>query len=140
MRLELHEGIEELKAADADVVLIDPQYAPAVIAKSETTGMVEQIALAAKDENVDLFRRFAVMRDWHEVDHLGFDCFRVAGPVAHERLGLRLLGQASRRGDRGSRDPPDDLGCGAFRALNYFAVECRAGKIVCSAAAAWALL
>ena len=73
--VELHEGIEELKAAGADVVLIDPQYAPAVIAKSETPGMVEQIALAAKDENVDLFHRFAVMRDWHEVGHLGFDVF-----------------------------------------------------------------
>ena len=73
--VELHEGIEELKAADADVVLIDLQYAPAVIAKSETPGMVEQIALAAKDENVDLFHRFAVMRDWHEVGHLGFDVF-----------------------------------------------------------------
>ncbi len=72
---ELHEGIEELKAADADVVLIDPQYSPAVIAKSETDGMVEQIAVAAKVENVDLFRRFAVMRNWYEVDHLGFDVF-----------------------------------------------------------------
>jgi acyl-CoA thioesterase-1 len=72
---QLHEGIKELKAADTDVVLIDPQYSPAVIAKSETDGMVEQIALAAKVENVDLFRRFAVMRNWYEVDHLGFDVF-----------------------------------------------------------------
>ena len=67
---QLHEGIDELKAADADVVLIDPQFAPEVIAKSETPDMVEQIALAAKEENVDLFRRFAVMRNWHEVQHL----------------------------------------------------------------------
>jgi acyl-CoA thioesterase-1 len=72
---ELHEGIEELKAADADVVLIDPQYSPAVIAKSETDGMVDQIAVEAKMENVDLFRRFAVMRNWYEVDHIGFDVF-----------------------------------------------------------------
>jgi len=71
----LHQGIEELKAAGADVVLIDPQYAPEVIAKSETPGMVDQIAIAAKEENVDLFRRFAVMRDWYEVQHLGFDTF-----------------------------------------------------------------
>ena len=71
----LHEGIEELKATGADVVLIDPQFSPAVIAKSETRGMVDQIALAAKDENIDLFRRFAVMRDWYEVQHLPFDTF-----------------------------------------------------------------
>jgi lysophospholipase L1-like esterase len=73
--VELREGIEELKAAGADVVLIDPQFAPAVIGKSETPGMVEQIAVTAKDENVDLFRRFAVMRDWYQEQHLGFDVF-----------------------------------------------------------------
>lgn len=72
---ELHKGIEQLKAADTDVVLIDPQYSPAVIAKSETDGMVDQIALEAKVENVDLFRRFAVMRNWYEIDHIGFDVF-----------------------------------------------------------------
>jgi acyl-CoA thioesterase-1 len=72
---QLREGIEELKAADADVVLIDPQFAPAVNAKSETADMVEQIALAAKAENVDLFRRFAVMRNWYEVQHLPFAAF-----------------------------------------------------------------
>jgi acyl-CoA thioesterase I len=73
--VELREGIEELKNSGTDVVLIDPQFAPAVLAKSETPGMVEQIALAAKEENVDLFRRFAVMRDWHDVQHLSFDTF-----------------------------------------------------------------
>jgi lysophospholipase L1-like esterase len=37
--------------------------------------MVDQIAVAAKDENVDLFRRFAVMRNWHEVQHDPFGVF-----------------------------------------------------------------
>ncbi len=85
--VELHKGIEELKATDADVVLIDPQYAPKVLAKSETSGMVEQIALAAKEENVDLFRRFEVMRNWHEVQHLGFDIF-----VSPDRLHMNDWG------------------------------------------------
>ena len=87
--MELHKGIEELKATDADVVLIDPQYAPKVLAKSETPGMVEQIALAAKEENVDLFRRFEVMRNWHEVQHLGFDVF-----VSPDRLHMNDWGYA----------------------------------------------
>jgi hypothetical protein len=78
----LRQGIEALKAANADVVLIDPQFVPAVIAKSETPAMVEQIAVAAKEENVDLFRRFAVMRDWHDVRHIGFDRF-VASDQLH---------------------------------------------------------
>jgi len=71
----LHQGIEALKAANADVVLIDPQFSPAVIAKTETPAMVEQIAVAAKEENIDLFHRFAVMRDWHDAHHIAFDKF-----------------------------------------------------------------
>jgi len=71
----LHEGITQLKAAGADVVLIDMQFAPRVIAKSETRGMEDQIALAAKEEGVDLFRRFALMRNWHEIQHIPFDAF-----------------------------------------------------------------
>jgi len=73
--LELHRGIEQLKQAGFDLVLIDPQYAPKVLAKPEAEGMVEQIALAAKDENVDLFRRFAIMRDWYEKQHYAFGVF-----------------------------------------------------------------
>jgi acyl-CoA thioesterase I len=73
--VELHEGIDELKASGTDLVLIDPQYAPKVLAKPETPGMLDQIALAAKEENIDLFRRFAVMHDWYEVQHLAFDVF-----------------------------------------------------------------
>ena len=86
---ELHQGIEQLKAMGADVVLIDLQYAPAVLAKSETTAMVEQIALTAKEENVDLFHRFAVMRDWHETRHLGYDVF-----VAPDELHMNDWGYA----------------------------------------------
>jgi acyl-CoA thioesterase I len=71
----LHGGIEALKAIGADVVLIDMQFAPPVLAKPETQGMEDQIALAAKEENVDLFRRFAIMRNWHEVQHIAFDAF-----------------------------------------------------------------
>ncbi len=73
--VRLHEGIEELKAANVDLVLIDPQFAPAVNAKPEIAEMIEQIALTAKEENVDLFRRFAVMQNWYEVQHLGFADF-----------------------------------------------------------------
>jgi acyl-CoA thioesterase-1 len=71
----LHEGLARLKAIRADVVLIDPQFAPKVIAKGDAEAMVAQIAATAKEENVDLFRRFALMRRWHETQHLPFDVF-----------------------------------------------------------------
>ncbi len=71
----LHAGLAELRAIGADVVLIDPQYAPRVLAKVETRGMVEQITLAAKDENIDIFHRFAIMRSWYQVQHRPFNIF-----------------------------------------------------------------
>jgi acyl-CoA thioesterase I len=71
----LRNGIGELKNSGADVVLIDMQYTPKVIAKAETPGMEDQIAYTAKLENVDLFARFALMRDWYEVEHIPFETF-----------------------------------------------------------------
>jgi acyl-CoA thioesterase I len=71
----LHEGLARLKAIRTDVILVDPQYAPKVIAKPEAEGMVAQIAATAKEQSVDLFRRFALMKRWHQTDHMPFDAF-----------------------------------------------------------------
>ena len=60
----MREGLARLKATGADVVLIDPQYAPKVIAKHDAEGMVDLIATAPRRSNVDLFHRFALMRYW----------------------------------------------------------------------------
>jgi lysophospholipase L1-like esterase len=71
----LRQGIAQLKQAGADVVLMDMQYVPKVLAKSETHGMEGQLAITAKQENIDLFERFAIMRNWYEVRHLPFETF-----------------------------------------------------------------
>jgi acyl-CoA thioesterase I len=71
----LHQGLARLKAIRADVILVDPQFAPKVIAKPEAEGMVAQIAATAKEQNVDLFHRFAMMRRWYQTDHMPFDAF-----------------------------------------------------------------
>jgi lysophospholipase L1-like esterase len=71
----IRDGLNKIRAIGADIVLIDPQFAPKVIAKSEAEHMVELIAETAKVENVDLFRRFDVMKRWHEADHMAFELF-----------------------------------------------------------------
>jgi lysophospholipase L1-like esterase len=71
----LLEGIKRLKAAGADVVLIDPQYVPRVIAKADAEGMVRLIATTAKTADVDLIQRFAMMRWWHDQEHMDFSEF-----------------------------------------------------------------
>jgi acyl-CoA thioesterase I len=71
----IRDGLNKIRAIGADVVLIDPQFAPKVIAKPEAGLMVELISTTAKQENVDLFRRFDVMKHWRDVDHLAFETF-----------------------------------------------------------------
>jgi acyl-CoA thioesterase I len=74
----LRQGVARLKAIAADVVMLDPQFTPKVIAKPETDAMVAQIAATAKEENIDLFRRYSLMKRWYEVDHLPFETFTSA--------------------------------------------------------------
>ncbi|HEY0442516.1 MAG TPA: SGNH/GDSL hydrolase family protein [Xanthobacteraceae bacterium] len=68
----LEDGVRRLKA-HADVVLIDPQYAPKVLAKRDATGMVDLIGLTASREKVGVFHRFEIMRDWHEAQKIAFE-------------------------------------------------------------------
>ena len=68
-------GLAKIRATGAEVVLIDPQYAPKVINKRDIEPMLALIALTAKQTSVDLFHRFAVMKRWHDRDHLKFDVF-----------------------------------------------------------------
>jgi acyl-CoA thioesterase-1 len=72
---ELHQGLMRLKATGADVVLIDPQYAPRVINKPNCDGMVSLISATAKAEHIGVFHRFDLMRHWYFVEHLPFETF-----------------------------------------------------------------
>jgi lysophospholipase L1-like esterase len=71
----LRSGLKRLHDAGIDVVLINPQYAPKVITKHDVDGMVALIDLTAKEANVDLFPRFAIMRHWMQMQALPFSAF-----------------------------------------------------------------
>jgi lysophospholipase L1-like esterase len=71
----LRTGLERLRAADTDVILINPQYAPKVIAKRDAKLMVQLINATASETNVDLFPRFALMRHWRLVEGIPFSAF-----------------------------------------------------------------
>lgn len=71
----LADGLKRLKATGADVVLINPQYAPKVLAKANVEPMVHLISATAKESGVELFNRFAVMRYWREAAKIPFERF-----------------------------------------------------------------
>ena len=60
----IREGISRLKAARVDIVLMDPQFAPRVLARPIHLLIVDSIGAVANDMKVAVFRRFAVMRHW----------------------------------------------------------------------------
>jgi hypothetical protein len=69
-------GLMLLASESIDVVLMDLQYAPALLAddKIDATGrMLSLINQAAAARNVNLFGRFAMMQKWHEVEKFSFD-------------------------------------------------------------------
>jgi hypothetical protein len=61
-------GLADLKGKEFDVLLIDPQYVPAMLrddSADESERMVSAIAAHADAAGVNLFRRWALMRHWH---------------------------------------------------------------------------
>ena len=72
----VEDGVATIQASGADLVLVDPQYAPAVNARGENAGrMVSLLSKVAHVRHVGIFPRFEVMRDWHDRQSLPFDAF-----------------------------------------------------------------
>jgi len=69
------EGVKQLRARGIDVILVDSQYAPKVIAKPNVEAMISFMAQTAKRQQANLFRRFSLMRRWVEVEHIPFEAF-----------------------------------------------------------------
>jgi acyl-CoA thioesterase I len=60
----LRAGIRQLKQAHADIILMDPQYAPRVLTSDAYQRVIETMRSAARESAVGLFPRFAVMQEW----------------------------------------------------------------------------
>ena len=72
----LQDGVSQLrKATSADIVLIDPQYAPKVLRGSGSSAVITLIAETARATDSHLFRRYELMRRWREVEQMSFDKF-----------------------------------------------------------------
>lgn len=70
----IRKGLDRLKAQGADVIVVDPQYAPETI-KHRARLMAAKIAPTAKQAGVNLFRRFAVMQHWRVTENIPFRTF-----------------------------------------------------------------
>lgn len=85
----IREGLAVLADAFVDIVLMDPQYVPALLVpdkNKDALQMVDLIDRAAADAAVpvNVFKRFDLMRRWHEDERISFD--RMVDPNDPDRL------------------------------------------------------
>jgi lysophospholipase L1-like esterase len=90
----VEDGIGRIQTAGADLVLVDPQYSPAVNAKAENASrMVQLLGKVAELRHVGFFPRFEVMRDWHEKQSMPFESFVVADGLHMNDWGYACFAQ-----------------------------------------------
>lgn len=85
----VRDGVGRLRATGADVLLMDLQYAPKILARPQYPAMENHIALVGRENNVPVFRRFAVMRHWIETGQLDFPAM-----LSHDGLHMNDLSYA----------------------------------------------
>jgi hypothetical protein len=82
-------GLDRIRrrAKDADVMLIDPQYVPAMLFDDKadlSERMVARISAVAEKAGVNVFHRWALMRHWHVHNNIALD--RMIDPSDPDRL------------------------------------------------------
>ncbi len=109
----IERGVALAKERGVDVVLMDLQYAPRVLARAPWADMERLIGDTAKRERVSYFRRFEIMREWSLSGRL--PAGELIGPdglhMTDASYGClaavlaRSLGQAWRQSDRLAASP-----------------------------------
>ena len=90
----VEEGIARIQATGADLVLVDPQYSPAVNARAESaTKLINLLGKVAELRHVGIFPRFEVMRDWHERQSIPIDNFVIADGLHMSDWGYACFAQ-----------------------------------------------
>ncbi|RTE89799.1 SGNH/GDSL hydrolase family protein [Bradyrhizobium sp. LVM 105] len=91
----VEDGISRIQAAGGtDIVLVDPQYSPAVNQRAESAGkMVKLLGKVAELRHVGIFPRFEVMRDWHEKQAIPVEGFVIADGLHMNDWGYACFAQ-----------------------------------------------
>ncbi len=86
-------GINRLKAARLDIIMMDNQQSPKILAAPEHALINQALADIAKSEGVSLFSRNDVMEKWKEMGY-PIDRFIAADGLHHNDLGYACVASA----------------------------------------------
>jgi lysophospholipase L1-like esterase len=90
----VEDGVARIQAANADLVLVDPQYSPRVTEHAESANkMVRLLSKVAQLRHVGIFPRFEVMRQWHDRQALPIDSFVIADGLHMNDWGYACFAQ-----------------------------------------------
>lgn len=94
-RNTLEEGIDRIKAASSDVILMNPQYSPRTELMMDAPQYAEAMRIVALQHEIPLFDRFSIMRHWGEMGT--FDLNEVTKKIdmaakVHSCIGVLLAG------------------------------------------------
>jgi len=90
----VEDGVGRIQAVGADLVLVDPQYSPAVNEHAESASqMIKLLGKVAQLRHVGVFPRFEVMRQWHENQSLPIDSFVIADGLHMNDWGYACFAQ-----------------------------------------------
>lgn len=94
-RNALDDGVEAMKKAGTDVVLMNLQYSPRTESMISGSVYLDNMRVVAQQHDIPLFDRFAIMRQWNESGE--FDLFSPAPGMelakrVHDCLGRALSG------------------------------------------------
>ena len=84
-RAALDRGIETIRAAGADVILMNMQYSPRTESMIAIDPYIDNMRAAAREREVPLFDRFAIMRNWSDTG--AFDLYTATSlPAMAEKV------------------------------------------------------
>jgi hypothetical protein len=109
-RSAVGEGIAALKAAGADVVLINPQYNPRMETVLSVTTYLDNIRVAAQERDVPLFDRFSIMKQWSDSGDFDFSVTTRSQALArsvHDCIGRALADFVVAAAHLGPEEPKD---------------------------------
>jgi lysophospholipase L1-like esterase len=86
-------GIERARSGGADVVLMDLQYSPAVIALPDEEVYVAAMRDAAARNGVGLFQRFNITKSWYDKDNMTWSDFMTSDGLHLNDFGQKCIGK-----------------------------------------------
>src|SRR5262249_18321631 len=92
-KLKLSTGVDRVKKAGADIVLMTPQYVPAVIALTNEDDYIGAMETIARESGVGAFKRFQIMRDWVNNEHIPYSQFMIPDGLHLNDYGQRCMGK-----------------------------------------------